>query len=110
MPHPGPAGPGGVAPVAPSSQPTAGAGKARAVNVGAVVTRAPGWAGDGATDEADGERVAAACVPDWIGGELIAAAEHAVTASRTLTATAIAGKRAGCHTLSALHRLEAPSL
>jgi len=61
-------------------------------------------------DEADGELVAAACVPDWVGGELIAVAEHAATASRTLAATAIAGKRAECHTLSALHRLEVPSL
>jgi hypothetical protein len=39
----------GMSPVAPISQPAAGAGKARAVNVGAVVPRAPGWAGDGAT-------------------------------------------------------------
>ena len=82
-----------MAPVAPSSQPTVGPGKARAVNVGAVVSRAPGWA-DGAMDEADGELVAAARVPDWVGGELMAEAEHAVTASRTPAATAIAGKRA----------------
>jgi hypothetical protein len=78
--------------------------------MGPVVTRAPGWADDGATDEADGELVPAARVPDWVGGELIAEAEHAVTASRTPAATAIAGKHTRCHTLSALHCLEVPSL
>jgi hypothetical protein len=83
-----------MAPVAPSSQPTAGAEKARAVNAGAVVTRAPGWPGDDSMDEADGEPVAAARVPDWVGGELIAEAEQAATASRTPAAAAIAGKRA----------------
>ena len=78
------------------------------------MTRAPGWVDDGATDEAAGELVPAARVPDWVGGELIAEAEQAATASRTPSATAIAiaiaGKRARCHTLSALRRLEVPSL
>ena len=83
-------------PVAPSSQPADRVGKARAVNAGAVVTRAGGRCGDRVTD--------------GTGGELVAAAEHAVTPSRMPAATGIAGKRAECHMLAAQHRVEVPSL
>jgi hypothetical protein len=40
----------------------------------------------------------------------VAAAEHAVTASKMPAVTGIAGKRAERHMLSAQHRLEVPSL
>ena len=64
------------------------------MNAAAALTRAPGWAVDGAMDEADGEPAATARVPDRAGAELMAEAEHAVTASRTPAVTASAGKRA----------------
>jgi hypothetical protein len=49
-------------------------------------------------------------VAEGTGGELVAAAEHAVTARRRPTATGITGKRAERHMLFTHHRVEVPSL